>query len=138
MVRDERLWSYVGRALRRRCPRCGGPGIWRSWFAFRARCPTCHLELDRGESDHFYGAYLLNFVVAELLPAIAFVIALLVTWPSPPWTALTWGGGDPRRDGAALHVPLHEDGVAGAGPRVSPRHGLKKASASGYRPQATA
>ena len=88
---DERLWSYVGRALRRRCPRCGGRDIWRSWFAFRSQCPTCHLELDRGESDHFYGAYLLNFVVAELIPAIAFVIALLVTWPSPPWTALTWG-----------------------------------------------
>ena len=91
MGHDEPLWSYVGRALRRRCPRCGGPGIWRSWFAFRSQCPTCHLELDRGESDHFYGAYLLNFVVAELIPAIAFVIALLVTWPSPPWTALTWG-----------------------------------------------
>jgi uncharacterized protein (DUF983 family) len=90
-VHDERLWSYVGRALRRHCPRCGERDIWRGWFAFRHDCPRCHLELDRGESDHFYGAYLLNFVVAELIPAIAFVVALMVTWPSPPWTALTWG-----------------------------------------------
>jgi len=85
------LRSYIARALRRHCPRCGGHDIWRSWFSLRDRCPNCRLELDRGESDHFYGAYLLNFVVAELIPAIAFVVALIVTWPSPPWTALTWG-----------------------------------------------
>ena len=85
------LWPYLARALRRRCPRCGELDIWRNWFAFRHLCPRCQLELDRGESDHFYGAYLLNFVVAELIPALAFVIALIVTWPSPPWTALTWG-----------------------------------------------
>jgi len=85
------LWPYVGRALCRRCPRCGSREIWSGWFTLRDRCPHCHLELDRGESDHFYGAYLLNFVVAELVPALAFVVALIVTWPSPPWTALTWG-----------------------------------------------
>ena len=85
------LWPFIGRALRRRCPRCGSPDIWRSWFALCERCPRCQLELDRGESDHFYGAYLLNFVVAELIPAFAFVIALVVTWPAPPWKAITWG-----------------------------------------------
>ena len=55
------------------------------------RCPSCGLALDRGESDYFYGAYMLNFVAAELVPAIAFVIALLVTWPTPPWDALLYG-----------------------------------------------
>jgi hypothetical protein len=34
---------------------------------------------------------MLNFVAAELMAAGAFVVALLVTWPVPPWDALMWG-----------------------------------------------
>jgi uncharacterized protein (DUF983 family) len=77
------------RALRRRCPRCGGDGVWLSFFRMRAACPHCGLELDRGESDYFYGAYLLNFVAAELVPVVVFVVALIATWPNPPWNLLT-------------------------------------------------
>jgi uncharacterized protein (DUF983 family) len=54
----------------------------------RDHCPTCGLELDRGESDYFYGAYLLNFVGAELFAVFAFALGLLLTWPSPPWNLL--------------------------------------------------
>lgn len=56
-----------------------------------AVCPNCSLPLDRGESDYFYGAYLLNFVAAELVAIGLFVIALLITWPNPPWNALLYG-----------------------------------------------
>lgn len=55
----------------------------------RSACPLCGLELDRGESDYFYGAFLLNFVAAELVPVIVFVVALIMTWPSPRWNVLT-------------------------------------------------
>jgi len=55
----------------------------------RAQCPACGLQLDRGESDYFYGAYLLNFVAAELVPVIVFVVSLIATWPDPPWNLLT-------------------------------------------------
>ena len=55
----------------------------------RGECPVCGLELDRGESDYFYGAFLLNFVAAELVPVIVFVVALILTWPSPRWDVLT-------------------------------------------------
>lgn len=55
----------------------------------RSACPLCGLELDRGESDYFYGAFLLNFVAAELVPVIVFVVALIMTWPSPRWDVLT-------------------------------------------------
>ena len=57
----------------------------------RPLCPTCGLPLDRGESDYFYGAYMLNFVAAELVAIGVFAIALIITWPTPPWTALTDG-----------------------------------------------
>ena len=63
--------------------------MWETFLRMRSRCPNCELELDRGESDYFYGAYLLNFVAAELVPVFVFVVALVVTWPSPPWNLLT-------------------------------------------------
>ena len=84
------LMRMCGRALLRRCPRCGSGDVWKNWFNFRDRCPRCALELDRGESDHFYGAYALNFVVAELVPVVFFVVTLIATWPTPPWTVLTY------------------------------------------------
>ena len=90
MTGRDRL-RLVTRAVRRRCPRCDTRGVWLSFTRRRPACPTCGLQLDRGESDYFYGAYMLNFVAAELLAIGAFVIALVVTWPSPPWTALTYG-----------------------------------------------
>jgi len=55
----------------------------------RPECPVCGLQLDRGESDYFYGAFLLNFVAAELVPVVVFVVALIATWPTPPWNLLT-------------------------------------------------
>jgi uncharacterized protein (DUF983 family) len=58
-------------------------------MAMRSHCPNCGLQLDRGESDYFYGAYLLNFVAAELVAVFAFVVGLIATWPSPPWNMLT-------------------------------------------------
>jgi len=81
-------WRYISRAIRRRCPRCGARGVWSSFFRTRRECPQCGLNFDRGESDYFYGAYLLNFVAAELVPVIVFVVALIATWPSPPWNLL--------------------------------------------------
>jgi uncharacterized protein (DUF983 family) len=82
-------WQSISRAIRRRCPRCGAPGVWSSFFKTNPSWPRCGLRFDRGESDYFYGAYLLNFVAAELVPVIAFVVGLIVTWPSPPWNLLT-------------------------------------------------
>jgi uncharacterized protein (DUF983 family) len=85
------LARNTGRALRRRCPACGGKGVWRSWFASKERCPHCGIRLDRGEPDFFLGAYLVNFVVAELLFAVLLVTWILLTWPNPPWNAITVG-----------------------------------------------
>src|SRR5436190_19075374 len=79
----------IARAIRRRCPRCGSGGVWTSFMRMKPHCPHCGLPLDRGESDYFYGAYMLNFIFAELIPVVVFVVALIATWPTPPWNALT-------------------------------------------------
>ena len=82
------LW----RGARLRCPHCGARGILANWFTLRDRCPSCGLVLDRGESDYFLGAYLVNLVAVELLVTALLVVVGLATWPDVPWTALTWGG----------------------------------------------
>ena len=85
------LFRNVGRALRRRCPACGGRNVWNGWLRAKERCPRCGIRFDRGEHDYFLGAYMLNLVVAELGFAALFVTVLVATWPTPPWTTLTIG-----------------------------------------------
>jgi uncharacterized protein (DUF983 family) len=80
------------RALLLRCPRCGGRGIWRSYFRMRPTCPTCGLVLDRGESeDYWLGAYMFNLVAAELVAIAISVSVIVVSWPDVPWNAVWFG-----------------------------------------------
>lgn len=79
------------RALGRRCPSCGAPGVWRTWLAMHERCAACGVRLDRGEPDAFLGAYLVNLVVAELAVAILCLVLLVATWPDTPWNVLLYG-----------------------------------------------
>ena len=86
------LARMIGRALRLRCPRCGGRGIFVHWLEPRTQCPRCDLRLDRGERDHWLGAYAVNLVLSELIWALSMVAVLLITWPAVPWTFLEYGG----------------------------------------------
>jgi uncharacterized protein (DUF983 family) len=83
----------VGRALRLRCPQCGSGGLFRSWLAIQPQCPTCGLRTERGEAGYVVGAYMFNFMAAELIWAAAVVSIVIVTWPAPPWDLLLYGGG---------------------------------------------
>ncbi len=87
-----RLRVLVGRALRLRCPNCGGGPVRASWLKRLPGCPVCGLRLDRGENDYFIGAYLTNLIVAELVLALGLLAVLLATWPDPPWDAIQYGG----------------------------------------------
>ena len=82
------LW----RGIRLRCPHCGSGGILDGWFKLQHRCPNCGLVLDRGESDYFLGAYLVNLVAVELILTAIMVAIGIATAPDVPWTLLTWGG----------------------------------------------
>lgn len=85
----------VGRALRtalrRGCPNCGDGRIWEGWLTLRDRCPSCGIAPARGEHDFFIGAVLVNFVLAELITVVAFITAMIATWPDPNWDLLLWG-----------------------------------------------
>jgi uncharacterized protein (DUF983 family) len=87
-----RLFTYLGRAFRLRCPNCGGHPVRASWLKRLPGCPRCGLRLDRGENDYFIGAYTLNLIASELLVAFGLLAVLLATWPDPPWDAIQYGG----------------------------------------------
>ena len=65
--------TLLWRAARRRCPRCGGKGIFSSWLKLCDRCPTCGYRFER-EEGFFTGVYLVNYS----LIAVAIVIELFV------------------------------------------------------------
>jgi uncharacterized protein (DUF983 family) len=96
----------LGRAILRRCPNCGGRGIFVGYTALREHCPTCGLRLQRGEHDYFIGAYLLNLVAVELIFAAVLAAIFIATYPDTPWALLQWGGLLLMLAGAVLCYPF--------------------------------
>ena len=56
--------TLLRRGAAKHCPRCGGGGLFTSWFRMRDRCPTCGYLFER-EPGFFIGAYFINFAIAE-------------------------------------------------------------------------
>jgi uncharacterized protein (DUF983 family) len=81
---------FLWRALRLRCPHCGGKPLFTRWVKMRSACPSCHLLLDRGESDYFLGGYTINFVVSEILIVVGAGAGIFLSWPDVPWRLITW------------------------------------------------
>lgn len=87
-----RILRLFWRAVRLRCPNCGGGPLFSSWFRMAHRCPSCGLPLERGEEGYQVGSYMFNIVAAELVFAGIFLAIIAATWPDPPWTELQVGG----------------------------------------------
>ena len=77
--------SLFSRALRLRCPHCGGGPIFVTWSHLVPNCPVCGLGLERGEPGYWLGAYFFNLMAVETVFSVWFVTFLVATWPSPPW-----------------------------------------------------
>ena len=80
-----RVIPLFTRALRLRCPHCGGGPIFVTWSRLVPNCPVCGLGLERGEHGYWLGAYFFNLVAVETAFTIWVVGFLIWTWPSPPW-----------------------------------------------------
>ncbi len=87
-----RITTLFLRALRLRCPSCGGHPVILRWFMVSDNCPVCGIRLQRGEQGYWVGAYMFNLVAAELVWAGSMVAIVWSTWPDPPWTGLLVGG----------------------------------------------
>jgi hypothetical protein len=79
-----RVGLLLWRALRLRCPHCGGGPIFDSWLRMRRHCQRCGLSMERGEEGYQVGSYMFNIIAAELIFAAIFLGVLLLTWPDPP------------------------------------------------------
>lgn len=99
-------WQLLTRALRLRCPHCGGGKIFASFFQTKRQCPTCGLRLERGESDYFVGAYLFNLIAVELILFFCVCAFVFITWPNPPWDAITYVTGGLMLAGCLLCYPF--------------------------------
>ena len=73
------------RALRLRCPHCGGAPIFVTWKSLVPNCPVCGLGLERGEQGYWLGAYFFNLMAVETVFTVWVVGFLWLTLPSPPW-----------------------------------------------------
>lgn len=92
MLHLPRPRTILSRALRLRCPSCGGRPIVLSWFRLCSSCPGCGLHLDRDEPGYWIGSYTINLFATEGAFVVYLLIALVSTWPAVPWTAVLWGG----------------------------------------------
>lgn len=80
----------LGRALRRRCPRCGSGGVFKGWFDLIDHCPRCGHRFER-EQGYWVGAMIINTALAIAGLMGVFLLGLALTWPDVPWEALTIG-----------------------------------------------
>lgn len=81
------LGAGLRRALSRRCPRCGGPRIFASYFRLKGSCPTCAHVFER-ESGYWVGAIIVNTAVTETIFGILFVTVLFLQIPDVRWVPL--------------------------------------------------
>lgn len=76
----------IRRALRRRCPRCGGKAF-DSYFRMKDHCESCGLGFER-EEGYWVGALIINTIVTFGTFLVVFVGGMVVLWPDVPWGAL--------------------------------------------------
>jgi uncharacterized protein (DUF983 family) len=78
----------VGRALRRRCPRCGGKAWFTGWFKRVDRCQTCGYRYERSPG-FVLGEVTMNTIVTFGLLAVAITVGIVLTYPDVPlWPLL--------------------------------------------------
>ena len=82
---SHRAIALLSRALRLRCPHCGGGPVFVTWSHLVPNCPVCGLGFERGEQGYWLGAYFFNLMAVETVFSVWVVGFLLWTWPNPPW-----------------------------------------------------
>jgi len=66
------------RGLLRRCPLCGGGGMFQTFLQVRERCPRCNFPIVR-EEGHWLGAIGINTIVTLGLLFVTMLVGFLLT-----------------------------------------------------------
>jgi uncharacterized protein (DUF983 family) len=77
------LVRMIGRALLRRCPRCGGKGWFTGWFRRVDRCQACGYKYERAPG-FVLGEVTMNTIVTFGLLAVVIVGGLVLWYPDVP------------------------------------------------------
>jgi uncharacterized protein (DUF983 family) len=80
---DERptFGRMLFRAVRRRCPRCGGRPSWfTGWFRRVDRCRTCGYRYER-QDGFMVGAITINTILTFGAILVVLVVGMIVTYP---------------------------------------------------------
>ena len=73
-----RLLRMIGRALVRRCPRCGESKIFRRWFTMVPHCPRCGLLFER-EEGYWTGAMYVSYMLSLGLMSGIFIVLFVLS-----------------------------------------------------------
>jgi uncharacterized protein (DUF983 family) len=83
-----RAGTLFWRAVRLRCPHCGGGPLFVGYARLLPGCPSCGLTLQRGERGYWLGAYFMGLVAIEIA-ACGWLLGVMVwSWPDTPWRFL--------------------------------------------------
>jgi uncharacterized protein (DUF983 family) len=79
----------LARGLVKRCPLCGSGRLFERWTKLRERCPRCGHRFERkAEEGFFLGAYVINFVVVEIV--IGIIAAIYIAELAGGGTVSVW------------------------------------------------
>ena len=79
------------RALRLRCPHCGGGPVLKSFNVVHDHCSGCGFRFCRSDDDYFSGAMFFGMLIGETLAVLGIVGMIWITAPDIPWDALQYG-----------------------------------------------
>ena len=74
-----------------RCPNCGKGSVLNRRFGVLDRCPACGFRYERSDENYFQGAMFVNFMLGGFTFGASLLAVLVLSWPSVPWKALTFG-----------------------------------------------
>lgn len=79
--------AAIPRAFARRCPWCGGRGVFASFFELKRACPTCGYRFER-EEGYWVGAMIVVTGLLYVVFAALMLGVIALTHPDVPWTPL--------------------------------------------------
>lgn len=85
---SEHPWRVFLRGWVKHCPVCGQGKLFRHWFRMLEHCPRCGLRFARIDGQ-LSGDIGVNTIVSFGVLLIVLLGGVLLTWPEPPFLAIT-------------------------------------------------
>ena len=86
-----RAFAALASLVLLRCPNCSRGAVLKGWYRVHERCSSCHFRYERSDENYFAGAVFVHFMLSGFSFAASLLLLLMLSWPTVPWTALTFG-----------------------------------------------